>query len=229
MDLVYICKDGNNEELRYSIRSAIKNFPHKNVWVIGGRPSWYSGNFFRVANDAGKFQNINKCISLIPSIGEISEDFVLMNDDFFLLSYIDEMPVYHGGLLQDKVNSYFELGSRNYSKLLLKTLNDLKRQGISNPIDYDIHVPMVMNKEKLEQSINKAYFPRSAYGNINQIGGELILDVKTYGQKSPLASRSYNFLTGDAEMVSTDDNSFINLYEKVLKNRFLEPSKYETM
>ena len=229
MDLVYICKDGKNEELRYSIRSAVLNIPQDNVCVIGGRPSWYSGNFFGVANEKGKFENINKCISLIPGIDKISEDFVLMNDDFFFLSYIEKLPVYHGGLLQDKVNNYVELGSRKYSRLLQRTLTDLKRNGIRNPIDYDIHVPMVMNKKKLEQSINKAYFPRSAYGNLNQIGGEFISDVKIYIAKSPLASRSYDFLNTEAKLVSTEDNSFIELYEKVLKDKFSKPSKYETI
>ena len=228
MDLVYICKNGNNEELRYSIRSAVENFPHNDVWVIGGRPSWYSGNFIRVIDEGNKFDNIKKCISVIPSIEKISQDFVLMNDDFFFLKYIEKIPVYHGGLLKDKIDKYFELGSRKYPRLLLKTFTDLSGQGIKNPIDYDIHVPMVMNKTMLDESIQKAYFPRSTYGNFHQIGGQLISDVKAYGAKSPLTSRSHDFLNTDSEFVSTEDSSFIELYEKILKDRFLTPSKYES-
>jgi len=43
MDFVYICKDGVNEELKYSIRSVVESFPETNIWVVGGKPDWYTG------------------------------------------------------------------------------------------------------------------------------------------------------------------------------------------
>jgi hypothetical protein len=227
MDLVYICRYGENEELRYSIRSAVENFVHSKIWLIGNKPDWYRGNFVSIPDQKTKFDNIISCTAAISDIGAISDDFVLMNDDFFFLKYIEKMPTYHGGLLRDKIDKYVELGSRRYATLLSRTLNNLVRQGIKDPLDYDIHVPMPMNKYKLRESIKKAYFPRSGYGNIHNVGGELISDVKTYSLNSSLSSRSYDFSTGQIPFVSTENGSFDYVYNEILKDRFPTPSTYE--
>jgi hypothetical protein len=100
MDYVYICRKGENEELRYSIRSVVKNTNCRNVWVIGYKPSWYNGNFVDFPDIATKFNNIINCTKAITDVGAISDDFVLMNDDFFFLKYRNSMPVYHGGPLK---------------------------------------------------------------------------------------------------------------------------------
>ncbi len=227
MDLVYICRRGNNEELRYSIRSAVANLPHDKVWVVGNKPDWYSGDFVDVLDNKDKFDNIINCTYAITDVGAISDDFILMNDDFFFLKPMGKMPILHGGLLQDKIEKYVSLGARKYATLLSKTYNNLVRQGIKNPLDYDIHVPMPMNKAKLKQSIKKAYFPRSGYGNIHNIGGEQIVDVKTYGSKNKLSPNSYDFLNGDMPFISTEDESFENVYNHILRDRFTVPSRYE--
>ena len=227
MDYVYICREGENEELRYSIRSVVKNTNYSNVWVVGYKPDWYVGDFVDYPNTATKFTNIINCTKIIPSIGAISEDFVLMNDDFFFLKYRNSMPVYHGGFLKDKIDKYSLLGARRYGNLLRKTYKDLVRQGIKEPLDYDIHVPMPMNKQLLAQSVDRAYFPRSGYGNLNNIGGQLITDVKAYSSKNILSSRSFDFSKEDAEFVSTEDGSFQEVCEAVLKDMFPDSSQYE--
>ena len=57
MDLVYICGPGDNEELRYSIRSAVKNLKFDNLWVVGGKPKWYVGNYLEVIQNKSKYTN----------------------------------------------------------------------------------------------------------------------------------------------------------------------------
>jgi hypothetical protein len=84
-----------------------------------------------------------------------------------------------------------------------------------------------MNKQKLKESIKKAYFPRSGYGNVHSIGGELVKDVKVYSQKSQLSSKNYDFANSDVAFISTEDTSFENVYNSILKDMFLMPSKYE--
>lgn len=227
MDLVYVCRSGENEELRYSIRSAVENISHDNIWVVGNKPDWYSGDFVDVPDQKTKFDNIINCTYAITDIGAISDDFVLMNDDFFFLKPVGKMPILHGGLLRDKIDKYISLGARRYATLLSRTYNNLVRQGIKDPLDYDIHVPMPMNKIKLRQSIKKAYFPRSGYGNIHNIGGQQIIDVKTYAPKNTLSSNSYDFLNGDMPFISTEDGSFDSVYNQILKDKFPTPSKYE--
>lgn len=40
-DLVWIVKPGDgNEELRWSLRSAVAHVPHERVWIVGSRPGW---------------------------------------------------------------------------------------------------------------------------------------------------------------------------------------------
>jgi hypothetical protein len=152
-----------------------------------------------------------------------------MNDDFFFIKKTGLMPIYHGGLLIDKIRQYQDLGARRYATLLSKTYNDLIRQGIKDPLDYDIHLPMPMNKQKLKESIKKAYFSRSGYGNVHSIGGEFIKDVKIYPSKSQLVSKNYDFTNSDVAFISTEDTSFENVYNSILKDMFLMPSKYETL
>ena len=92
MDIVYICRDGDNEELRYSIRSAVKNLPHDNLWVVGGKPDWYSGPYIEVPQDKAYYRNARTNIRTIIKSNKISNTFILMNDDFFIMNKVDSLP-----------------------------------------------------------------------------------------------------------------------------------------
>lgn len=223
MDYVYICRQGNNEELRYSLRSLEKNMPYGNVWLIGYRPEWYRGNFIKLEDVSSKFENIKNCIKKITDIKEISEDFVLMNDDFFACNKINTIQVFHGGLLEDKIKRYKELRmSSKYIRLLEITMKDLLKYGIKNPLDYDIHTPMPINKNKLKETFPLAYFPRSGYGNIADIGGSMINDVKIYSDKTKGNINTKKL----PDFISTEDQSFVKI-KPMLESLFSIPSKFE--
>jgi hypothetical protein len=227
MDYVYICRKGDNEELRYSIRSVVKNLPPGNIWVIGYKPKWYTGNFIPVRDTQYKFDNIKKCMSAIVSSDEISDDFVSMHDDFFITKKIDSIPVLHGGLLEDRVSLYQKLApSSVYTRLLISTHKRLVKLGIPNPLDYDIHVPMVMNKTLLDKVLTMPYLERSNYGNIFGIGGSISNDVKVYS-KGRMSSRSYDFLSGESYFLSTEDSSFEKILDMLIE-MFPKPSVYES-
>jgi hypothetical protein len=224
MDCVYICRPGENEELRYSIRSIVKNLPYDHLWLAGYKPSWYTGNFFSVANTTTKYENIRLTLKTITENNKISDDFILMNDDFFVIKPVDNIETFHGGLLIDKINRYKELvGPNRYVSLLNKTYKFLINQGIENPLDYDIHTPMPMNKEKLSKIIDKRHFPRSLYGNIFNVGGSLITDVKVYPENSLLKNNNYI----DCPYISTEDGSFEGLYNSLLSQMFVNKTEYE--
>jgi hypothetical protein len=106
MDCVYVCRPGDNEELRYSIRSVVANMPHDNLWLVGYKPSWYMGNFISVPNTTTKFENIRLAIKAAAEHNEISDNFILMNDDFFVIKPANPEVVLHGGLLTDKISRY---------------------------------------------------------------------------------------------------------------------------
>ena len=224
MDYVYICRSGDNDELRYSLRSIEKNMPKGRVWVVGHRPIWYIGDFIPVDDIGGKFDNIVNCIKTVSENNDISDNFILMNDDFFALNPIDKLKNYHGGLLENKIARYKELRmAPKYIRLLELTLKQLKENGIGNPIDYDIHVPIIMNKTILKDAINLAFFPRSAYGNLAKLEAIKIIDVKIYSNGEKI--NWHKIINND--FVSTEDNSFISLKNNILDKMFDKPSQLE--
>ena len=87
-DFVYIVKESeDNEELRYSLRSISKFYPSNKIWIVGYKPSWIQNvNYIPVKQDCGdKWKNsVNNIIKACES-EEISNDFILMNDDFIIL------------------------------------------------------------------------------------------------------------------------------------------------
>jgi hypothetical protein len=227
MDYVYVCRSGDNEELRYSIRSVVKNLPPGNIWLVGDKPDWYTGNFIKVKDGRDKFDNIKRCMSAIIKNEDISDYFVSMHDDFFITSKMDNIPTLYGGLLEDKASTYKKLSpSSAYTGLLNNTYRRLKKLGIENPLDYDIHVPMVMNKNMLKQIIDMPYLERSNYGNIFGIGGTLTNDVKVYSE-GRLMSRSYDFINGDSYLLSTEDNSFNEMHH-IIASMFQNKTEFES-
>jgi len=230
MDFVYICRSGENEELRYSIRSVVKNFPDANIWVVGGKPKWYIGNYVEVDQNKNKYTNALNNLSAICKSTEISESFIFMNDDFFILKPFNLSDSFHGGLLSDKISRYKELTpDSGYVRKLNSTNEKLFRLKINNPLDYELHVPMLVEKSKLNRIINK--YPdmlwRSLYGNIYKVGGKEIQDVKIYS--NPIyKSRSFE-INKDSVFASTEDYSFSVLVKTFFGDILSQPSNNEVV
>jgi hypothetical protein len=229
MDFVYICKDGDNEELRYSIRSVMASFPHAKVWVVGGKPSWYNGNFIFIEQRSAKYINAVNNLKAICSSEDISKEFVLMNDDFYIIEKINSIETFHGGLLSDKINLYKSIvNNSGYINKLEKTLNKINSLGLSNILDYDLHVPMVMEKEKLKIVLKHGteFLWRSMYGNMFNIGGKEMEDVKVYSE-GPLIAKSYDIINKDHKYLSSTDSSFSMLHKTILNKLFKTNCIYE--
>ena len=230
MDFVYICKPGDNEELRYSIRSVLYSFPDAKIWVVGGKPKWYSGNYIPIEQKHHKYANAINNLQAICDSNEISEEFVLMNDDFFIIKKIDKIDQFYNGLLSTKIDRYTQItGSSMYIKKLIMTRTRLIDFGIENPLDYELHIPMAMEKEKLKDIILK--YPsclwRSMYGNIYDIGGIQMEDVKIYTNKK-YSARS-NEITEQSTFLSTEDQAFDMAFNKILSSMFQNPTKCESI
>lgn len=229
MNFVYICRGGDNEELRYSIRSVVNSFPDSNIWVVGGIPIWYKGKSISIEQNSSKWNNAIANLNEIIKSNDIPEEFVLMNDDFFILDKVDSIKHYHEGPLSNKIELYKDLNmDANYIGKLGSTYAKLERMGYREPLSYETHTPMTMLKGRLEEVIG--YCPpslwRSLYGNIHQVGGEQIKDVKVY-YRERFASMSHDYTASKMPLISTDDESFITVRELILKKRFAKKSQYE--
>jgi hypothetical protein len=228
MNFVYLCRPGSNEELRYSIRSVVKNTENPNIWIVGGKPSWYVGNYIKSDQSQDKYENVVNSLNTIVNCKSIPEDFVLMNDDFYIIKPINKINTYHGGSFQKKVEIFTDNAkSSYYTSLLINTNNILKDAGIENPLDYAIHVPIELNKQKLSTVIQSKVSIRTMYGNLFDIGGTEVDDVKFHRMATRKWAKSPDLNTMDFEYLSTGDESFPEVYENILKDMFKDPSPYE--
>lgn len=222
MDYVYVCRNGKNEELRYSIRSLEKHLPDVNVWVVGGKPDWYTGKFIPVdISSSDKFVNVKNQYRAITNAPEISENFVLMNDDFFVMEPVEEIRVFHGGLMKDKYESHRrQAGPGKYTEQLADTYNNLINLGYVDPLNYELHVPMPMTKDGLASVIDYPGMVRSAYGNKYAIGGDYMDDVK-------VVSRGWSITSANGLFLSTLDTTFQQVSNNLLRDMFPDPSSCE--
>ncbi len=228
MNFVYLCRHGENEELRYSIRSVVKNTVNPQIWLIGGKPSWYTGNFIKSDQSKDKYENILNSLNTIINCDNIPDDFILMNDDFYIIKPIDKIKAYHGGDFKKKVEIFSENAkSSYYTSLLQNTKKQLQDAGIENPLDYAIHVPIELNKQKLSTVIKPKISIRTMYGNLFKLGGTQIDDVKFHRKATRKWAKNPSLDTIDFEYLSTNDESFIEVYETILKDMFKEPYQYE--
>lgn len=228
MDYVYICGPGENEELKYSIRSVIKNAPVGKVWVVGQSPDWYSGNKINIPQDEQKYINAINNLKAICDSKDISDSFILMNDDFYIVNPISNIKYMYSGSLEEKVGKYIDLvPNSSYTRRLQETHRRLLKDGVSNPLDYELHVPMPMNKANLRQCLDiPKVLWRSMYGNLFNVGGIQMPDVKVY-LAGALRRNSYSLDDLKYDYLSSDDSSFKLIKKTVLEKMFPEPSNYE--
>lgn len=218
MDFVYICRNGENEELRYSIRSVIHFYPDASIHIFGGKPRWYIGSFTEVEDIGNKFDNIDKCYEAICSSD--LDNFILMNDDFYIINKPENFNYYFDGTIEEKIQSHTQLfGLSKYARILSATNKKLKQIKIEQPLNYDVHTPILFNKEKLSKIIGISSAPRSMYGNFYNVGGEKIKDVKIYKHTEDIYINKF--------FLSSEDNSFNKIVD-FLKLKFPNKTVYES-
>jgi len=222
MDFVYICRDGKNEELRYSLRSIFRNANVNSVWLVGGKPPWYAGNYVRVLQDSTKYENARRNLQTIMDHDQIPDKFILMNDDFYITRPIDKIPIYHGGSLEKKAAEYknFKAASQ-HARILQETVDLLKNNGVRHPLDYSLHIPMTIHKQNFQFAIDIGGAIRSVYGNMNRIGGRQlpVHDVKVHN-KSIIYPETYDYINNvyDLPFLSTSDQTFPTVYKQFLRS-----------
>lgn len=227
-DIVYILRnDIEPQELRYSLRT-LKNFPHGRVWFFGGEPAYLKPDVQKYIAQRGDtpWERVSFTLRQACAETELTDDFWLFNDDFFIMKPVTEYePKYNGTLWQHIIEVEDRHGGHPsaYTAQLRRTAKALQEADLPQ-LNYALHVPMLINKEKALKTLDRFPFVpmfRSLYGNMNHINGVDTEDVKIATiNKEP---------DPEAELLSTSDNSWLaGKVGAFIRERFPDKSKYET-
>lgn len=225
LDVVYFVKDGRfNEELRHSIRSVCKNMKFNRIWIFGGCPrSIIPDVRVRVEQEGRtKWDKVHSMFKMAAENKEITDNFILMNDDFYVMKPITKIEPVYRCTLEEHVKM---LGEDAYANMLSMTARQLKKKG-KTTYSYELHVPFIYNKKKLLKLLNE--YPdmrctRSVYGNMYKIGGTKATDVKIFSSNPDFDYKNSTFLSTDDPMVKNTCDSW-----RFIMKSFPGQCKYES-
>lgn len=221
MDILYYIGKGShhqNLELRYSLRSLEAHCKDiDNVWIVGNKPHFLNDNvkYLWVEDSGAWWQNaFYKTMAAIEA--GISDNFLLMNDDFFMLKDFRAAtyPRYHKGEMPDEAKN-------KYQEAIVNTKHILQNLGKS-VLHYGVHCPMRINGKKYLQLARfykkdfagGAISARCLYGNLFCKG------KKVHDNKGSVLKKSATGCFSSKEWV--DANLFAEL-----QKMFPNPSRWE--
>lgn len=227
-DVVYLLKNnyGSTEELKYSIRSVVQNFPYRKIVFVGGEPEGLKPDLMIPDEQIGETKWARSTHSLKTAIksNELTDDIWLFNDDFFVMDRVREFEAsnYFGGTLEKRCRDLrSRVGGSSYTGYMEQMRGKLIELG-KDTLSFSLHVPFLINRTKaqalFEEFPNLKMF-RSFYGNYYEIDCKYMKDVKIY---------DVNNIDFDAPFLSTSDDSFKRgKVGEFLRRYFTEPSDYE--
>ena len=230
MDIVYINKPGDdNEELRHSLRS-LSNLPHDSVWIAGHCPDWVRGvGRLELEPLPDKWENINASTRAVCSDDRISDDFILFNDDHFVVAPVDKLPVWHLGRLSRLIALLEGRGLQDNSWLdgLRATAAQMAAWGYKNPMAYEAHIPLAFNRRRLawmlDNATHKPFLPGAAYSATGFATGRVGDNVKCVDGQELLTNIMQGF-----PLLSTEDYAFASgPVGEYVRNLFPNPGPYE--
>ncbi|NGO66805.1 hypothetical protein [Streptomyces boncukensis] len=228
VDIVVPVRVGaTNPQLRYALRSWAENLPHRHVWLVGHKPPWVRGVKHLPTHQSGtKYQNTTHAVRTACMTAGVSDQFLLCNDDFFVMRPQDQgMPVLHRGPVS-AVETYYEgRASGRYLRGLRETRDLLVSLGHEDPLSYELHVPLPVEKEAMLKALGIAkrldvVHKRTLYGNLAGIGGDEIRDVKIL-KRGPKFDRASPFLS---TMPDSFENGFVGQH---IRQAFPRRGRYE--
>lgn len=243
MDLVYMVRTGEcNEDLRFSLRSIAKNAPaFDNVFIVGYKPRWVSDDVIHIPTQQimGSSPNKNTNMNLFTACSDdrISDDFVLMNDDFILMRPIANWDIslsFAKNSIKEQIAEYARAGfSGEYKSAFDNFLKFVCDMGwFDEPMNYELHFPMIINKKQYIDLFSRCEviefmkthpitLKRSLYGNFYCKFAERMQDVKV---------RTGDPVSFATDWISVPDNFIMSprrpKFNQMLKTMFNQ-CKYE--
>ena len=189
MDILYTLRNCNVcEELAYSLRT-LCNLPHEYIFFVGGFPNNIKRSdivYIPTAQTSTKWKNSTQNLKIACLDERLSDDFIFMNDDFFILKPIESLS-FNYGPVKEVYERYQRIYSSetNYMRGMRETADFLKKLGISDPLSFELHLPMIMNKSKVLEMFKlpgvssiSVLHKRTLYGNLYIKDSHYHQDVK---------------------------------------------------
>lgn len=208
MIVVYPYRKSDSEELIYSIKSVKKHLSDAEIHIIGDDPGFTDEQVTLHTPDSRDWQwysPYHNVIRKVLAACDIADEFILMNDDFFIMEPLEAIPAVNMGKLLDHIN-YRRYDS--YTKAMRNTRNLLLERRLGE-VDYESHTPMLINSEKMRAAIlsilpqlasSKSILIRSYYGNMYPHDSEQINDVKNPSNPEGMVFISTNEMTFSGEL-----------------------------
>lgn len=218
-------------DLRYCLRGIEKYVPHRNIYIIGEKPSWIK-NVLHIKhedhpNEKFKERNIYNKILKAFSVEGISDDVWFHNDDHLI---IDELPTPYPNYYKGALSEAIMKNTGSYKATMLRTCNFLLDNG-KNTLNFDTHTPIVYNRDKFYKAFENVKFDeafgygiKSIYANMNDIKGEFMEDCKL---RTKLTLQEVESITEGKHIVSCTDAPMKYGLGEYLKNKFMTKSKFE--
>lgn len=229
----------NDFALRMCLRGIEKHLTnHRDVFIVGYKPKWLTevGHISCEDKSHGAWKQQNICKKVLEACisSSVSKSFFFMNDDHFLIRETDtgNFPYYHQGSLRRSLDNR---KSDPYCRTMRNTLELLEKRPEDEPLDFDVHTPIVYNKEKFMQAMSICdwenrvfgYCIKSVYGNMTRgIKGEKIADVKV---KTEPKLHSFNLMPGKNNF-STNHRADMgegSTWRAIFEKLYPTPSKFE--
>ena len=228
-DLVYVLKNkSDNEEFRYSLRSVCKNASnYGKIVTIGGQVDGIKPDLVIPLHQTGqtKYDRVNMTFKEICLNKNISENFVLMNDDFFLMQDTDmsKLKTYYRCTMVEFLDILTRDKARSeYSNRLARTSMALELLELDTKC-YELHVPMLFNKHKLLEvfGVFTGYCgTRTLYANYHHVKSSQTNDCKIFTKGDDFAK--------DLPYYSTTDASFrLGAVGDYIRSHFPEKCRFE--
>lgn len=223
--MVYVVRPGDdNQSLRYSLRSLAAHVPHGRVWVAGHAPPWLRNvGHIPAAQTGDKHVNSTANLRAACKHPDVSDRFLLWNDDFYALRPILEVPVYHRGTMTVVYQKTRHMSTGQWLPGLLATRRLLARLGHPDPLCYELHVPLPVDKTGMLNALDvgagvRALHKRTVYGVLTGIGGTSLPDPKVTHARP---------IQPSGDWLSTGPRALVGGAGRFLRGLFPTPCRYE--
>ena len=227
-----------NNEIRYCLRSVemyLKDI--RNVYIVGYKPKFIHNVIHIPTNDPHPWVTFNIRDKLIRACNEVdlSDNFLFMNDDHYIMRSFDQNVYYHHGPIESILKTSHNSIYRRIAQNTIERLGQLRE-------NWDVHTPVMMNKDLVRPALMQHPWPNtpdywggylikslycdhffSSYINRNSVKIEYVADAKI---REPLAPSVLKSLSEEVPVISSGDKVYDGL-QRLLNNLFPNKSKYE--